>query len=127
MLFAQPEAQLIMPTVVEDIDLSLRRAAAVEGSALSSEQRREQVRELLREAASNVWRTRAFPPSQEAKSSWLLSPVCWRHARRFFCLTSRLTLLVAQSRSAAEAFGVAESDAGAQHTTWIWRRPAIKP
>lgn len=49
MLFAQPEAQLIMPTVVEDIDLSLRRAAAVEGSALSSEQRRERIRELLRE------------------------------------------------------------------------------
>ena len=37
MLFAQPEAQLIMPTVAEDIDLSLRRAAAVEGSALSGE------------------------------------------------------------------------------------------
>lgn len=49
MLFAQPEAQLIMPTVAEDIDLSLRRAAAVEGSALSSEQRRERIRELLRE------------------------------------------------------------------------------
>lgn len=49
MLFAQPEAQLIMPTVAEDIDLSLRRAAAVEGSALSGEQRREQIRELLRE------------------------------------------------------------------------------
>lgn len=49
MLFAQPEAQLIMPTVAEDIDLSLRRAAAVEGSALSSEKRRERIRELLRE------------------------------------------------------------------------------
>ena len=49
MLFAQPEAQLIMPTVTEDIDLSLRRAAAVEGSALSGEQRRERIRELLRE------------------------------------------------------------------------------
>ena len=49
MLFAQPEAQLIMPTVAEDIDLSLRRAAAVEGSALSGEQRLEQIRELLRE------------------------------------------------------------------------------
>lgn len=49
MLFAQPEAQLIMPTVAEDIDLSLRRAAAVEGSALSGEQRRERIRELLRE------------------------------------------------------------------------------
>lgn len=49
MLFAQPEAQLIMPTVAEDIDLSLRRAAAVEGSALSSGQRLEQIRELLRE------------------------------------------------------------------------------
>ena len=49
MLFAQPEAQLIMPTVAEDIDLSLRRAAAVEGSSLSGEQRRERVRELLRE------------------------------------------------------------------------------
>lgn len=49
MLFAQPEAQLIMPTVAEDIDLSLRRAAAVEGSALSSDQRRERIRELLRE------------------------------------------------------------------------------
>ncbi len=48
MLFAQPEAQLIMPTVAEDIDLSLRRAAAVEGSALSGEQRRERIRELLR-------------------------------------------------------------------------------
>lgn len=47
MLFAQPEAQLIMPTVAEDIDLSLRRAAAVEGSALSGEQRRERIRELL--------------------------------------------------------------------------------
>lgn len=49
MLFAQPEAQLIMPTVAEDIDLSLRRAAAVEGSSLSGEQRRERIRELLRE------------------------------------------------------------------------------
>lgn len=49
MLFAQPEAQLIMPTVAEDIDLSLRRAATVEGSALSSEKRRERIRELLRE------------------------------------------------------------------------------
>ena len=49
MLFAQPEAQLIMPTVAEDIDLSLRRAAAVEGSALSGDQRRERIRELLRE------------------------------------------------------------------------------
>lgn len=49
MLFAQPEAQLIMPTVAEDIDLSLRRAAAIEGSALSGEQRRERIRELLRE------------------------------------------------------------------------------
>ena len=49
MLFTQPEAQLIMPTVAEDIDLSLRRAAAVEGSALSGEQRRERIRELLRE------------------------------------------------------------------------------
>ena len=49
MLFAQPEAQLIMPTVAEDIDLSLRRAAAVEGSVLSGEQRRERIRELLRE------------------------------------------------------------------------------
>lgn len=49
MLFAQPEAQLIMPTVAEDIDLSLRRAAAIEGSTLSSEQRRERIRELLRE------------------------------------------------------------------------------
>ena len=49
MLFAQPEAQLIMPTVAEDIDLSLRRAAAVECSALSGEQRRERIRELLRE------------------------------------------------------------------------------
>ena len=49
MLFAQPEAQLIMPTVAEDIDLSLRRAAAVEGSALSGEQRRERIRELLHE------------------------------------------------------------------------------
>ena len=49
MLFAQPEAQLIMPTVAEDIDLSLRRAAAVEGSTLSGEQRLEQIRELLRE------------------------------------------------------------------------------
>ena len=49
MLFAQPEAQLIMPTVAEDIDLSLRRAAAFEGSALSGEQRRERIRELLRE------------------------------------------------------------------------------
>ena len=49
MLFAQPEAQLIMPTVAEDIDLSLRRAAAVEGSALSGEQRLERIRELLRE------------------------------------------------------------------------------
>lgn len=49
MLFAQPEAQLIMPTVAEDIDLSLRRAAAVEDSALSGEQRRERIRELLRE------------------------------------------------------------------------------
>ncbi|WP_314659136.1 ABC transporter ATP-binding protein [uncultured Rothia sp.] len=49
MLFAQPEAQLIMPTVAEDIDLSLRRAAAVEGNALSGEQRRERIRELLRE------------------------------------------------------------------------------
>ena len=49
MLFAQPEAQLIMPTVAEDIDLSLRRATAVEGSALSGEQRRERIRELLRE------------------------------------------------------------------------------
>ena len=49
MLFAQPEAQLIMPTVAEDIDLSLRRAATVEGSALSSDQRRERIRELLRE------------------------------------------------------------------------------
>lgn len=49
MLFAQPEAQLIMPTVAEDIDLSLRRAAAVEGSTLSGEQRRERIRELLRE------------------------------------------------------------------------------
>lgn len=47
MLFAQPEAQLIMPTVAEDIDLSLRRATAVEGSALSGEQRRERIRELL--------------------------------------------------------------------------------
>lgn len=49
MLFAQPEAQLIMPTVAEDIDLSLRRAAAIEGSSLSGEQRRERIRELLRE------------------------------------------------------------------------------
>lgn len=49
MLFAQPEAQLIMPTVAEDIDLSLRRAATVEGRALSGEQRREWIRELLRE------------------------------------------------------------------------------
>ena len=49
MVFAQPEAQLIMPTVAEDIDLSLRRAAAVEGSVLSGEQRRERIRELLRE------------------------------------------------------------------------------
>ena len=49
MLFAQPEAQLIMPTVAEDIDLSLRRATAVEGSALSGEQRRERIRELLHE------------------------------------------------------------------------------
>ncbi len=49
MLFAQPEAQLIMPTVAEDIDLSLRRAAAIEGSTLSGEQRRERIRELLRE------------------------------------------------------------------------------
>lgn len=49
MLFAQPEAQLIMPTVAEDIDLSLRRAAAVEGSTLSGDQRRERIRELLRE------------------------------------------------------------------------------
>ena len=49
MLFAQPEAQLIMPTVAEDLDLSLRRAAAVEGSVLSGEQRRERIRELLRE------------------------------------------------------------------------------
>ena len=49
MLFAQPEAQLIMPTVAEDIDLSLRRAAAVEGSALSGERRLERIRELLRE------------------------------------------------------------------------------
>ena len=49
MLFAQPEAQLIMPTVAEDIDLSLRRAATVEGSALNGEQRRERIRELLRE------------------------------------------------------------------------------
>ena len=49
MLFAQPEAQLIMPTVAEDIDLSLRRAAAVEGSALSGEQHRERIRKLLRE------------------------------------------------------------------------------
>lgn len=49
MLFAQPEAQLIMPTVAEDIDLSLRRAAAIEGSALSGGQRRERIRELLRE------------------------------------------------------------------------------
>ncbi|WP_311452316.1 ABC transporter ATP-binding protein [uncultured Rothia sp.] len=49
MLFAQPEAQLIMPTVAEDIDLSLRRAVAVEGSSLSGEQRRERIRELLRE------------------------------------------------------------------------------
>lgn len=49
MLFAQPEAQLIMPTVAEDIDLSLRRAAAVEGNALSGEQRLERIRELLRE------------------------------------------------------------------------------
>ena len=49
MLFAQPEAQLIMPTVAEDIDLSLRRAAAVEGSSLSGDQRRERIRELLRE------------------------------------------------------------------------------
>ena len=49
MLFAQPEAQLIMPTVAEDIDLSLRRAAAIEGNALNGEQRRERIRELLRE------------------------------------------------------------------------------
>lgn len=49
MLFAQPEAQLIMPTVAEDIDLSLRRATAVEGSSLSGDQRRERIRELLRE------------------------------------------------------------------------------
>ena len=38
-----------MPTVAEDIDLSLRRAAAVERTALNGEQRRERVRELLRE------------------------------------------------------------------------------
>lgn len=49
MLFAQPEAQLIMPTVAEDIDLSLRRAAAVEETTLDGEQRRERVHELLRE------------------------------------------------------------------------------
>ena len=49
MLFAQPEAQLIMPTVAEDLDLSLRRAAAIEGSTLSGDQRRERIRELLRE------------------------------------------------------------------------------
>lgn len=49
MLFAQPEAQLIMPTVAEDINLSLRRAAAVEGTTLDGEQRRERVHELLRE------------------------------------------------------------------------------
>ena len=49
MLFAQPEAQLIMPTVGEDIDLSLRRAAAIEGTTLDGEQRRERVHELLRE------------------------------------------------------------------------------
>ena len=49
MLFAKPEAQLIMPTVAEDIDLSLRRAAAVEGTTLDGEQRRERVHELLRE------------------------------------------------------------------------------
>lgn len=49
MLFAQPEAQLIMPTVAEDIDLSLRRAAAIEGTTLDGEQRRERVHELLRE------------------------------------------------------------------------------
>ena len=49
MLFAQPEAQLIMPTVAEDIDLSMRRAAAIEGTTLDGEQRRERVHELLRE------------------------------------------------------------------------------
>lgn len=49
MLFAQPEAQLIMPTVAEDIDLSLRRAAAIEGTTLDGEQRRKRVHELLRE------------------------------------------------------------------------------
>ena len=49
MLFAQPEAQLIMPTVAEDIDLSLRRAAVIEGTALNGERRRKRVRELLRE------------------------------------------------------------------------------
>ena len=43
MLFAQPEAQLIMPTVAEDIDLSLRRAAAVERTALNGEQRLERL------------------------------------------------------------------------------------
>ena len=66
MLFAQPEAQLIMPTVAEDIDLSLRRAA------------------------SSGWRTRASSPSREAKSSWWPSPAFLRLARRSFCWMSRL-------------------------------------
>ena len=38
-----------MPTVAEDINLSLRRAAAIEGTTLDGEQRRKRVHELLRE------------------------------------------------------------------------------
>lgn len=42
MLFANPDSQLIMPTVLEDLDLSLRR-----NRSLSRSQRQDQARKLL--------------------------------------------------------------------------------
>ena len=102
MLFAQPEAQLIMPTVAEDIDLSLRRAAAVEGSALSGQQRLERIRELLRERGlEHLENQSVFTLSGGEKQLAGLSPVYWRRARRFFCSMSRPPCwILAQSRAA---------------------------
>ncbi|MDO5750710.1 MAG: energy-coupling factor ABC transporter ATP-binding protein [Rothia sp. (in: high G+C Gram-positive bacteria)] len=49
MIFSDPAAQLLMPTPVEDIEMSLRRLVLPDGRVLSRAERRERALRILRE------------------------------------------------------------------------------
>ena len=69
MLFANPDAQLIMPTVLEDLELSLRRH-----SSLNRTQRLEQAHKLLAQQGLDDKADQSiFSLSSGEKSSYLMS------------------------------------------------------